>query len=106
MRIDEYETQIASERFWQSHKYHLDVYILLRGKERIDVKNISELNATHYDRRDDLMMYKETKPHNINCLTKFGDALICYPNEAHKTGIHVELRDKVKVALFKINYRG
>lgn len=103
LRIDEYETQIASERFWQSHKYHLDVYVLLGGKERIDVRDSNEMVHSHYDRRDDLVMYKENKPHNINCLTKFGDVLICYPGEAHKTGIHVELKSKIKVALFKIH---
>lgn len=33
-RIDEYETQIAQERYWQAHEKHIDVYILLKGQER------------------------------------------------------------------------
>lgn len=102
LRIDEYETQIASERYWQAHKYHIDIYILLYGKERIDVHNTADLSAYHYDKQDDMLMLEETKPSSINNLTNYGDVLICYPHEAHKTGIHVELKQRFKVALFKI----
>ena len=31
LRIDEYETQIAQERYWQAHKNHIDIYILING---------------------------------------------------------------------------
>ena len=102
LRIDEYETQIAPERFWQSHRNHIDIYILLQGKERIDVHNVTKLKAYHYDKQDDILMLEEVAPSNINLLTKYGDALICFPHEAHKTGIHVDLKQKFKVALFKI----
>lgn len=103
LRIDEYETQIAQERYWQAHKNHIDIYILIRGQERIDVKDIDGLKTYHYDRSGDTMMIEETRPNNINLLTKCGDMVICYPNEAHKTGIHVELQNKFKAALFKID---
>ena len=103
LRIDEYETQIAQDRYWQAHKNHIDVYILIHGQERIDVKNIEGLKMYHYDRSGDTMMIEETRPNNINLLTKYGDIVICYPKEAHKTGIHVELQNKFKVALFKID---
>lgn len=100
-RIDEYETQIAEERFWQSHIKHIDVYILLSGQERIDV-NIYGGKEYHQDKIDDILMLEEIPFTNINLLRKYGDILICMPNEAHKTGIHVELKNKFKLALFKI----
>lgn len=103
-RIDEYETQIAQERFWQAHKTHKDVYILLRGTERIDV-NIAEQKSYHYDKLSDILMLEEAKPTNINLLLNHGDFLICNPNEAHKTGIHVELKNVFKVVLFKIGQK-
>lgn len=103
LRIDEYETQIAQDRYWQAHKNHIDIYILICGQERIDVKDIEGLKTYHYDRCGDTMMIEETKPNNINLLTKYGDIVICYPNEAHKTGIHVDLENRFKVALFKID---
>lgn len=101
-RIDEYETQIAQERYWQSHKEHMDLYILLTGQERIDV-NIYGGKVYHHDRLDDILMLEEMTSTNVNLLTKYGDFLICNPGEAHKTGIHVELKNKFKVALFKIS---
>lgn len=103
LRIDEYETQIAQDRYWQAHKNHIDIYILINGQERIDVKDTAGLKTYHYDRSGDTMMIEETRPNNINLLTKYGDLVICYPNEAHKTGIHVELQNKFKAALFKID---
>ena len=105
LRIDEYETQIAQERYWQAHKNHIDIYILIHGQERIDVKDTAGLKTYHYDRNGDTMMIEEMRPNNINLLTKYGDLVICYPNEAHKTGIHVELQNKFKAALFKIDIK-
>lgn len=100
-RIDEYETQIAQERYWQAHKEHLDLYILLKGQERIDV-NVYGGKVYHHDRLDDILMLEDMNGTNINLLTKYGDFLICNPGEAHKTGIHVELKNKFKIVLFKI----
>lgn len=100
-RIDEYETQIAEERFWQSHLKHIDVYILLTGQERIDV-NVYGGEFYHQDRLDDILMLEEMPFTNMNLLKNYGDILICMPKEAHKTGIHVELKNKFKVVLFKI----
>lgn len=100
-RIDEYETQIAQERYWQAHEKHIDVYILLKGQERIDV-NIYEGVIYHRDKIDDMLMLEEMPYTNINFLSNFGDILVCNPNEAHKTGIHMDLKNKFKIALFKI----
>lgn len=103
LRIDEYETQIADERYWQSHRHHIDIYILMRGQERIDMKEAHTLKSYHYDRQDDIVMLEEKYPDSVNCLTRYGDMLIFYPGEAHKTGIHVELANVFKAALFKIH---
>ena len=95
-RIDEYETQIAQERYWQAHEKHIDVYILLKGQERIDV-NIYEGVIYHRDKIDDMLMLEEMPYTNINFLSNFGDILVCNPNEAHKTGIHMDLKNKFKI---------
>lgn len=102
LRIDEYESQIAQERYWQAHRSHIDVYILLRGQERIDMKDADTLNEYHYDRQGDVIMLEDDRPDSINYLTKYGDMAVFYPGEAHKTGIHVELANVFKTALFKI----
>ena len=74
-RIDEYETQIAQERYWQAHEKHIDVYILLKGQERIDV-NIYEGIIYHRDKIDDMLMLEEMPYTNINFLSNFGDILV------------------------------
>ena len=56
----------------------------------------------HRDKIDDMLMLEEMPYTNINFLSNFGDILVCNPNEAHKTGIHMDLKNKFKVALFKI----
>ncbi len=104
-RIDEYKTQIASERYWQAHKYHMDIYILLKGQERIDMKgklSSETMNAYHYDKKEDMLMLEEVQPDSINYLNDYGDILIFFAGEAHKTGIHAELENEFKVVLFKI----
>ena len=49
-----------------------------------------------------MLMLEEMPYTNINFLSNFGDILVCNPNEAHKTGIHMDLKNKFKIALFKI----
>lgn len=56
----------------------------------------------HRDKIDDMLMLEEMPYTNINFLSNFGDILVCNPNEAHKTGIHMDLKNKFKIALFKI----
>lgn len=101
-RIDEYTSEIAELRYWQAHRHHLDIYILLRGQERIDVGQAADFRAFHYDATDDVSMLEEGQISQINYLRKYGDCLICFPQEPHKTGMHVDLKQSFKVVLFKI----
>lgn len=102
-RIDEYSTQIPRDRFWESHKYHLDMYIMLRGKEEFHISPVQDMNPYHYIMATDLVMYEDTYPKTIHRLTRPGDFIICTQEEAHKTGVNVDLRNVFKKVLFKIN---
>lgn len=101
-RIDEYSTQIPGERFWESHKYHLDFYVLIRGMEELHVCPVERMEPYHYIVATDLMMYEEHLPETRHRLTRPGDFIICNQNEAHKTGVNVDLRNVFKIVLFKI----
>lgn len=43
VNIVEYTTTTPEERFWEAHKKYLDVHVMLRGTEQIDLNFIQNM---------------------------------------------------------------
>lgn len=103
VNIVEYETTETENRFWEAHRYYLDLHVMLDGKERIDVNFIDNLEQKEFVEKDDFLPM-EGKANGHVVLEK-GDFLLCYPKDAHRTAVKVDDSEKIKKAIFKIRIR-
>ena len=100
VNIVEYETTTRENRFWESHKQYLDLHLVLENTEIIDVNFISNMEQKEFVENDDFLPMNGNKKSSI--VLDEGDFLICYPNDAHMTGIKVNESKKIKKAIFKV----
>ena len=102
VNIVEYETTAPQNRFWEAHRDYLDVHVMLRGQEQIDVNFIGNMQQKEYVKKDDFLPMEGEK--NGSVILRQGDFLICYPNDAHRTAVEVKERspEGIKKAIFKV----
>lgn len=100
VNIVEYTTAAAEERFWEAHKNYLDVHLMLRGKEQIDVNFIENMEQKEFVPEDDFLPLEGER--NGYVVLKEGDFLICYPHDGHRTAIMVSEPSNIKKAIFKV----
>lgn len=100
VNIVEYTTTTAAERFWEAHREYLDIHLMLRGSEQIDLNLTgSMIQKTYEPEADFLPMEGEADRYVV---LHEGDFLICGTCDAHRTAILVEKPDTVKKAIFKV----
>lgn len=100
VNIVEYTTTTPEERFWEAHRKYLDIHVMLRGEEQIDVNFIQNMEQKEYVEQDDFLPMNGDK--NGSVILREGDFLICYPWDAHRTAVLVEEPTTIKKAIFKV----
>lgn len=100
VNIVEYATTEAKNRFWEAHKDYLDVHVMLKGQEQIDVNFIRNMELKEYVKEDDFLPMDGEK--NGSVILREGDFLICYPGDGHRTAVQVEKPETIKKAIFKV----
>ncbi len=100
VNIVEYETTAPENRFWEAHKYYLDLHLMLRGPEQIDVNFIQNMEQKEFVEKDDFLPLEGDA--NSHVVLEQGDFLLCYPADAHRTAVAVDGPAIIKKAIFKI----
>lgn len=101
VNIVEYTTTTPEERFWEAHKKYLDVHVMLRGTEQIDLNFIQNMKLNEFVEKDDFLPMDGNK--NSSVVLTDGDFLICYPNDGHRTaGQAGDKPETIKKAIFKV----
>lgn len=100
VNIAEYETTSRENRFWEAHIDYLDLHLILKGEELIDVALLDHVKTGEYKKEDDYLEITGAKGSTIHM--QEGDFLICNPEEAHQTGVMLNHPLKIKKAIFKI----
>ena len=100
VNIVEYTTTTAENRFWEAHKNYLDVHLMLRGKEQIDLNFIQNMEIKEFVEKDDFLPMEGEK--NSSVVLENGDFLICYPSDGHRTAVAVDEPQTIKKAIFKV----
>ena len=78
-----YQTKLRSETYFESHRRHLDLQVVVGGAEAIEVEDISRLSITmEYDAERDLIKYADTAAASRLAL-RTGDAAIFFPGDGH-----------------------
>ena len=103
VNIVEYETTAPENRFWESHRKYLDLHLMLKGPEQIDVNFIDNMEQKEFVDEDDFLPL-EGEPNSHVVLTE-GDFLLCYPKDAHRTAVQVNTPAAIKKAIFKIKIK-
>lgn len=103
VNIVEYETTTPEERFWEAHRYYLDLHLMIHGVEQIDTGFIDSMIQKPFVENDDFLPL-EGEPNGCGILRE-GDFLLCYPTDAHRTAVAVHEPVKIKKAIFKIKIR-
>ena len=97
----EYTTTTPEERFWEAHKKYLDVHVMLRGTEQIDLNFIQNMKLNEFVEKDDFLPMDGNK--NSSVVLTDGDFLICYPNDGHRTAVQAgDKPETIKKAIFKV----
>lgn len=100
VNIVEYETTTPEQRFWEAHRQYLDLHLMLRGPEQIDVNFIDNMVQKEFVPKDDFLPL-EGAP-NSHAVLEAGDFLLCYPKDAHRTAVQVGQPARIRKAIFKI----
>lgn len=97
----EYETKMAEERFWESHKKYLDLHYILEGTEFVAHELFDRMIIKQdYDEQDDYYLLDGKVQSKVRL--EQGDFMILYPSDVHMTGIKVVDSVKVRKVVFKI----
>lgn len=100
VNIVEYDTTNPEERFWESHRKYLDVHLMLKGTEQIDLNFIRNMNQKEFVEKDDFLPMDGAE--NASVVLREGDFLICFPNDGHRTAVAYEEPETIKKAIFKV----
>ncbi|MBE5867882.1 MAG: DUF386 domain-containing protein [Lachnospiraceae bacterium] len=100
VNIIEFTTAPLDGRNWESHRKYLDIHLILQGAEQIDLNSIQNMDLGEFIEEKDFLPMNGEKQNSV--ILREGDFLICYPNDAHRTGIMIEQPQFVKKAVFKV----
>jgi YhcH/YjgK/YiaL family protein len=100
VNIVEYETIPEELGTWESHKEYIDLHYILKGKERINIGFVDNMNQKTYDVDKDSMFLIGEK--NVSMVIAPSEFAVFCPEDAHMTKIQVDKSEKVKKAIFKI----
>lgn len=100
VNIVEYTTTTPENRFWEAHRQYLDVHLMLRGTEQIDVNLIRNMEIGDYVEVDDFLPMNGEKKTSV--ILEAGDFLICYPSDGHRTAVAADTPKTIKKAIFKV----
>lgn len=100
VNIVEYTTTTPEERFWEAHRNYLDVHLMLRGTEQIDLSFIRNMTLGDFVEKDDFLPMEGEK--NSSVVLNDGDFLVCFPGDGHRTAVAAEEPQKIKKAIFKV----
>ncbi|AEB75332.1 YhcH/YjgK/YiaL family protein [Clostridium botulinum] len=101
VNVVQYDTKDIKERFWEAHKKYLDMHVVFKGNERININFIDNLKQLEYVDKDDFLPLEGEFKSSV--ILNKNDFLICYPEDAHMTALKVDESENVKKAIFKIS---
>lgn len=83
--VEEYETNIDTDKPYESHRKYIDIQLLLSGDEIMQVTDISRLNIlTTYDEDKDRVLYFPSD-NASGVVLRPGSVMILYPKDGHRT---------------------
>nr|WP_307775962.1 YhcH/YjgK/YiaL family protein [uncultured Cetobacterium sp.] len=102
--LQECETKILSECFFEGHKKYIDIHVVIEGEENIgySLKDILK-EKTEYNDESDFQVLEGIEEHRFKMDTE--NFIIFFPDEPHMPLIATDDKpSKLKKVVFKIKY--
>lgn len=97
-----YETKAAEELKFEGHKKYIDIQLLLKGSEYMDVSLDSTLAVdTPYSEQSDCALFAPSK-HSASVLLEPGKFAVVFPHDIHQPGRRVEAPQPVRKMVVKV----
>ena len=98
----DYETVAEAEAFFEAHRRYLDIHVMVRGCERVDISHPAGLEE--FTHSGDFWGYHGQAEQSL--LLKPGDFLVVFPGDAHRLKIAVGEKAPVSKVVFKVLVKG
>ncbi|MBQ9413016.1 MAG: YhcH/YjgK/YiaL family protein [Oscillospiraceae bacterium] len=94
-----YDTLPPEETFFEAHRRYLDIHLMLRGRERVELAHPGGL--TLFEQKGDFYAYRGEAEQRL--LLSPGTFLVVFPEDAHRIKLMAGDRpEPVEKAVFKI----
>ena len=93
-----YETVPLEDTFFEAHKRYLDIHVLMKGEERVDIADPAVLEQ--FEHRDDFCAYRGEGEQTV--VLRHGNFLVTFPGDAHRIKIQTDGPCAVEKVVFKI----
>lgn len=98
----DYRTVPENESFFEAHRRYLDIHVMVRGCEYVDIANPDGL--AEFTQNGDFWGYHGQAEQRL--LLKPGDFLVVFPGDAHRLKIQTEEAAQVSKVVFKVLFKG
>ena len=95
-----YQTLPEEETFFEAHRKYLDIHLMLRGSERVEIAPPECL--TEFDRVEEGDFYAYRGEGHYKLVLSPGDFLVVFPGDAHRIKTQVDGPQEVAKAVFKV----
>lgn len=105
VNIVEYTTTTIENRFFETHKKYIDLHLMLTGSEEIYLNFLQNMTIKEeYSEEKEMLLLEGNSTSSGNSYVRLtdNDFLICYPEDAHCTGVQAGSPQTIKKAIFKI----
>ena len=94
----DYDTVPFEETFFESHKRYLDIHVMVKGSERVDIAHPEGLTLD--ENKGDFYGYHGDAEQSV--ILRPGNFLVVFPEDAHRLKIAVDKPEAVSKVVFKI----
>lgn len=95
-----YETLPAEETFFEAHRKYLDIHIMVRGSEGVEIAPPEALEE--FDRKEDGDFYAYRGRGHYRLTLSPGDFLVVFPGDAHRIKMRSGGPETVSKVVFKV----
>lgn len=98
--VSEYQTSPSEERLWEAHREYVDLQVVIRGEEVIEVSPLSQMICKDYIEKSDFQQCDGQAKEKVRLHGAKG--LLLFPEDAHKPGVEHDGSQLIKKLVFKI----
>ena len=99
-----FDTVPDAETFFESHKRYLDIHVVTKGEERMEIADPRTLTVDEEKSRPagDFYAYTEKSAEHQDLILRPGTFLVTFPDDAHRCRGQVDGVSHVEKVVFKI----